>query len=522
MTTDRFNLSTLIDHHLDTGLSNKAALHSPHGTVSYGELYRSMCAMGRALRALGIQREQRVLLVLDDTPAFFTAFLGASRIGAIPVPINYQTSPERICFYAQDSYAQAAVIEADRYEELTPALQEAGVMVISTEPTGPDEGTLHMRDLIHSHEGELGAVPTHTEDPALWLYSSGSTGQPKAVVHLQQDITPVCRHYAGDVLGLTQDDVHLSTTKLFHAYGLGNSLLFPLWFGGTSVLLPGFPAPHLVLETIERARPTLLFSVPALYNAMPRSPGAGSRDMSSVRLCVSAAETLPAHVWERWHEVYGLTILDGVGSTEMLHIYCSNTERSLRPGSSGQAVPGYQIKLVDPDGGDMAGADSGEMFVRGGSMLAQYWHRADQTRSVLQGNWYRTGDRYRRDEDGFYWYEGRVDDMMKVSGLWVAPAAIETVLQQHPDVAQAAVVGVETDRLTRIKAFVVLRDGCQGNDALARYLRQWCKDRLASHQFPHLVEFAADLPKTSTGKVRRFALRAQETAKRDAPAAHAV
>ncbi|MEU2889620.1 benzoate-CoA ligase family protein [Streptomyces albidoflavus] len=522
MTTDRFNLSTLVDHHIDRGLSDKAALYSPHGPVSYGEVYRSMCAMGRALRTLGIQREQRVLLVLDDTPAFITAFLGAGRIGAVPVPINYRSSPEQVRFYAQDSYARAAVIEADRYEEIAPALQEAGVMVISTEPAGPDDGRLHMRDLIRGQEGELSAASTHAEDPALWLYSSGSTGQPKGVVHLQRDIAPACRHYAGDVLGVTQDDVHLSTTKLFHAYGLGNSLLFPLWFGGTSVLLPGFPAPHLVLETIERVRPTLLFSVPALYNAMPRSPGAGSRDLSSIRLCISAAESLPAHVWERWRDLYGLMILDGVGSTEMLHIYCSNTERALRPGSSGRAVPGYQIKLIDPDGDDVKVAGSGEMFVRGGSMLAQYWHRAEQTRSVLQGSWYRTGDHYRRDEDGYYWYEGRADDMMKVSGLWVAPVAIETALQQHPDVAEAAVVGVDTDRLTRIKAFIVLRDGCQGSDALARQLRQWCKDRLASHQFPHLVEFAAGLPKTPTGKIQRFALRSQETVKADAPAAHAV
>lgn len=523
MTSDRFNLTTLVDHHLNTGgLSDKAALYSPDGPVTYAELYRSMCAMGRALRALGIQREQRILLALDDTPAFFTAFLGAARIGAVPVPINNQTDPEQVRFYAQDSYAQAAVIDAGRYEELAPALQDAGVTAISTEPAGPDDGILNVQDLVRAHEGDLAAAPTHAEDPALWLYSSGSTGRPKGVVHLQRDLEPVCQQYAGQVLGVTQDDVHLSTTKLFHAYGLGNSLLFPLWFGGTSVLLPGFPAPHLVLETIERARPTLLFSVPALYNAMPRSPGARHRDMSSIRLCVSAAETLPAHVWQRWHDLYGLTILDGVGSTEMLHIYCSNTERALRPGSSGRAVPGYQIKLVDPDAGDVDGAGSGEMFVRGGSMLAQYWHRADQTRSVLQGNWYRTGDRYRRDEDGYYWYEGRADDMMKVSGLWVAPAAIETALQQHPDVSEAAVVGVDTDRLTRIKAFIVLRDGCQGTDALARHLRQWCKDRLSGHQFPHLVEFVADLPKTPTGKIQRFALRARETVKAQAPAAHAV
>ncbi|WP_037836211.1 benzoate-CoA ligase family protein [Streptomyces sp. NRRL F-5650] len=522
MTTDRFSLFTVIDHHLGTGLGDKAALRGPHGPVTYGELYRNMCAAGRALRALGVQREQRVLLVLDDTPAFFTAFLGAGRIGAVPVPVDYRTNPEQVRFYAQDSYARAAVVEADRYEVLAPVLREAGVTVISTEPAGPGDGILHLPGLLRAHEGELGAAPTHPEDPALWLYSSGSTGRPKGVVHLQRDIAPVCRHYAGDVLGVTGDDVHLSTTKLFHAYGLGNSLLFPLWFGGSSVLLPGFPAPHLVLETVERARPTLLFSVPALYNALPRSPGAASRDVSSLRLCVSAAETLPAHVWERWHDLYGLTILDGVGSTEMLHIYCSNTERALRPGSSGRAVPGYRIKLVDPDGAEVEGAGSGEMFVRGGSMLAQYWHRADQTRSALHGGWYRTGDRYHRDGDGFYWYEGRADDMMKVSGLWVAPAAIETALRQHPDVAEAAVVGVDTDRLTRIKAFVVLRDGCRGGDALARQLRQWCKDRLAAHQFPHLVEFTADLPKTPTGKIQRFALRAQETAKADVPPARAV
>ncbi|CAM5606607.1 2-aminobenzoate-CoA ligase OS=Streptomyces alboniger OX=132473 GN=CP975_27805 PE=4 SV=1 [Streptomyces alboniger] len=521
MCTHPLNLTTVLDRHLEAGLSARTALHTPCGPVTYEELHRRMCAMGRALRALGVQREQRVLLVLDDTPDFFTAFLGAVRIGAVPVPVDYRIDAAQARFYAQDSYARAAVVDTERFVDLASALGEAGATVISTGPTDADESTLHLRDLVRVHAGDLRAADTHAEDPALWLYSSGSTGRPKAAVHLHKDVPAVCRQYARQVLGVTHEDKHLSTTKLFHAYGLGNSLLFPLWFGGSAVLLPGFPAPHLVLEAIERWRPTLLFSVPALYNAMPRSPGADQRDMSSVRMCVSAAETLPAHVWQRWHDLYGLTILDGVGSTEMLHIYCSNTARALRPGASGRPVPGYAIKLVAPDGSEITGAGSGEMQVRGDSALAQYWNHAERTRHALQGTWYRTGDRYRRDEEGYYWYQGRADDMMKISGLWVAPAVIETALQQHPQVAEAAVVGVNTERLTRIKAFVVLREGVRGSDVLARQLRQWCKDRLDGQQFPHLVEFTDGLPKTATGKVRRFALRTPQSAGPDTPAAHA-
>ncbi|MEU7316277.1 benzoate-CoA ligase family protein [Streptomyces sp. NPDC007083] len=522
MTADHWNLSALVDRNLEAGLSDKAALLGPQGAVSYAELHRRMCAMGRALRGLGVEREQRVLLALDDSPAFFTAFLGAARIGAVPVPVplTSHTVAEQIRFYAADSYARAAVVEADRYGELAPALRETGVTVISGGPSEPAV-RLCLPDLIEAHDGALDPAATHSEDPALWLYSSGSTGSPKGVVHLQRDIAPVCRQYAGEVLGLTRDDVHLSTTKLFHAYGLGNSLLFPLWSGAASVLLPGFPAPHLVLESIERLRPTVLFSVPALYNAMPRSPEAGRRELGSLRLCVSAAETLPVHVWQRWRDLSGLDVLDGVGSTEMLHVYCSNSPRALRPGSSGKAVPGYRIRLVRPEGGEVEGPGSGEMYVQGGSMMDRYWHRADRTRSVLHGTWYRTGDRYRRDEDGYYWFEGRADDMLKVSGLWVAPTEIEAVLQQHPEVAEAGVVGVDTDRLTRIKAFIVLHHAERGSEELARQLRQWCKHRLPGHQFPHLVEFVAALPRTTTGKLQRFALRAREDTAADGGAGDA-
>ncbi|BCK72917.1 acetyl-CoA synthetase [Streptomyces libani subsp. rufus] len=401
MALDRFNISTLVDRNLDDGRGANTVFHctDPHGTkVTYDDLYQRMCAMGRTLRALGVRREERVLLALDDSPDFAVAFLGAIRIGAVPVPVNPRSRIGDFCFFAEDSYANVIVAEAGLSAALSAVLDGSGVTVIRTEGVEATRRTTHTLDtpsaagavlslpeLLAAHDGDLPPADTHREDPAFWLYSSGSTGRPKGVVHLQGGVAFTCRQYAGKVLGATHQDVHFSSTKLFHAYGLGNGLTFPLWFGGSSVLMRGRPTPEGVLDTAERFRPTLFFSVPTLYNTMLRTADADRRDLSSVRLCVSAAEPLPARTWHVWRDAYGLSILDGVGSTEMLHIYCSNTLGAEKPGSSGTAVPGYQIKLVD-DGRSLSTGASGEMHVRGESALSCYWHQGTAPRAPCKGS----------------------------------------------------------------------------------------------------------------------------------------
>ncbi|MFL6297100.1 MAG: benzoate-CoA ligase family protein, partial [Actinomycetes bacterium] len=327
----------------------------------------------------------------------------------------------------------------------------------------------------------------------------------KGVVHLQHDLPYTCQTYAAEVLGIGEDDRCFSTTKLFHAYGLGNSLSFPFWIGATSVQLYGRPAPDRVLDAVERHRPTLLFSVPTLYNAMLATPEAKGRDLSSVRLCVSAAESLPAEIWRRWHDTYGLVILDGIGSTEMLHIFCSNTTDRLRPGSSGVAVPGYDLKLLGDEGEPVPQGETGTLYVRGDSALAGYWRQHEKTKQTVLGDWTWTGDRYRQDADGFWWHQGRVDDMLKVAGLWVSPVEMEQALAEHPAVYECAVVQVLVDGLTRIKAVVVAPEADAGR--LTPELQAWCKQRLQRHEFPHIVEYTDELPKTTTGKIQRFKLR---------------
>ena len=416
-------------------------------------------AVGSYLRAVGVQREQRVLMVLDDSAAFHATFLGAMRIGAVPVPVNPMDRVDNHVYYLQDSYASVLVIEAallPSLEAMLAARPDLQVLIVG----GGVGGHARFDDVVSAGDSELrDPVRTHPDDMAFWLYSSGSTGRPKGVVHSHRDIGVTTDTYARHVLRIGADDVCFSTTKLFHAYGLGNSLSFPMSVGASAVLVRGRSAPGRIFETVEMRQPTLFFSVPALYAAMVRAPGAGDTDFSSIRACVSAAEPLPAAVLSRWTSITGVPILDGIGSTEMLHIYCSNTLDDLRPGTSGRPVPGYSLRVVDERGADVAVGEAGDMMVRGDSCASFYWHQREKTRHCMRGEWFYTGDRYVEDEDGCFVYQGRADDMIKAGGLWVSPADVEACLIQHPAVSEAAVIGVQIDDVSRIKAFVICPDG---------------------------------------------------------------
>jgi benzoate-CoA ligase len=506
---ERYNVSTILDRNLERGLAGKAAVRWAEGELSYGELFARVCAFARALRALGFRREERVLLVLDDTWAFPVAFLGAIRMGAVPIPVNPLLRPEEYRYFLEDSYARAVVADEGSLPRVAEALKGMeGVFLIAcgAEPPEGVEG-VRLEELLQAHAGEVPPADTHRDDMAFWLYSSGSTGKPKGVVHLQHDIPYTCETYAKHVLQIREEDVTFSASKLFHAYGLGNNLSFPYWVGATTVLLKGRPTPETILQTIARFRPSLFFTVPTLYNLILNHPEAGRYDLSSIRLCVSAAEPLPPEIWRRWKETFGLVILDGIGSTEMLHIYCSNTLDALKPGSSGKPVPGYELRILSPEGTPVPPGEAGDLWVRGDSALAFYWHQHEKTKRTLQGEWFHTGDRYRMDEEGFFWYEGRSDDMIKVKGLWVSPIEIENALMEHPAVREAAVVGVQVEGLARIKAFVILREGYTPGEALTRELQEWCKARLRPYQYPEFVAYVEDFPRTATGKVQRFKLR---------------
>ena len=492
---ERFNVAAdLLGRNLKQR-SEKIAIHHAGGEVTYGALHRLACGAAAALLDHGVRREERVLIVAYDSPGWVAAFLGAGMIGAVPVPVNplLQRS-EDYEHYVSDSLARVVVVDANTEEKLRPV----------------SPLVLHA-DQFQAGE-DVKVAETRRDDMAFWLYSSGSTGKPKAVVHLQHDIPYTCVTYAEQVLGIKESDTTFSTTGLFHAYGFGNNLSFPYWFGASTVLHAGRNTPQTVLDTIEKRRPTLFFSAPTLYNAILNFEGSKKRDLGSIRHCVAAAEALPAEVWRRWKEAFGLTIIDGVGSTEMLHIYCSNRVDDVRPGSSGKPVPGYELKILDPEGKPVEEGEAGDLYVKGDSALALYWAQHEKSKRSILGDWFFSGDRYRVDAEGYYWYEGRSDDMIKVSGLWVSPIEIESALLEHKAVAESAVVGVSVDGFTKIKAFVIARPDAATGDALVVELQEHCKSRLQRFQFPHIIEFVPELPKTVTGKIQRYKLREKESA----------
>ena len=508
-----YNASVIVDQNLEAGRAGKVAVYCGEEEVTYGELAGRIARFGHALKTeLGVGQEDRVLLVLNDTPSFPVAFFAAMRIGAVPIPVNTLLGADDYRFFVENSRARVVVAEEMYSGHISEATRDLDEPVLTVYANGRVDGALAFDDLLEGGEDELSPTATHRDDPAFWLYSSGSTGRPKGAVHLHHDINYTCETYARHVLEVTESDRCFSASKLFHAYGLGNGISFPYWAGASTVLYPGKPTPGVILETAQRYEPTLFFSVPTLYNAMVNYPDAGDYDLSSIRLCASAAEALPARVWRRWKETFGSIILDGIGSTEMLHIFVSNTPEALKPGSSGKPVPGYEAKILDEQDRPVEPGGAGYLSVRGDSAAAYYWRNHEKTRATMQGEWLFAGDWYRVDEDGFYWYEGRSDDMIKVGGLWVSPVEVEDALGNHEAVIEAAAVGVPVDDLTRVKAFVVLRDGYEGTEELTEGLQNWCKENLKRYQYPHIVEFIEELPKTVTGKIQRFKLREPETA----------
>jgi benzoate-CoA ligase family protein len=501
--TRRRNISLLLDHQVDQGRADRVAVVCGDERVTYGELLHRACRAAAALHDAGVRREERILLLLDDTPAFPATFLGAIRIGAVPVPVNPLYKPSDFRYFLEDSYARVVVADAAFAEKAAEAIDGLDGVRVYEPADLSDIGS-------GVDEAGLPAAATHEDDMAFWLYSSGSTGKPKGVVHRQADPAAVCETYGASVLALTDADVTYSTTKLYHAYGIGNGIFFPYWAGATTVLTPGRPNPEAIFSTVETHRPTAFFSVPTLYNALVNAEGAKGRDFSSVRICLSAAEPLPPEVFRRFEETWGLPILDGVGSTEMLHIYCSNTAEARKPGSSGRPVPGYELMIRGDDGSPVPVGEVGELLVKGDSALSGYWHHRDRTRRTLIGEYFATGDRYRLDEDGFYWYEGRADDMIKVGGLWVSPIEIENVLMEHPGVLEAGVVGVDVEGFMKIRAHVITRPDVtliNEGEALVTQLQEMCKERLQRYQYPHIVRFEKELPKTMTGKIQRYVLR---------------
>jgi len=506
MIPEKYNAATLIDDNLEAGRGEKTAIYFGDERITYNDLFNRVCATARALRALGVARENRVLLILGDTPAFPEAFFGAMRVGAVPVPINplYKASDYR--FFLEDSYARAVIIESAYLDKLSQALDGYDEEIIVIVADGAAPNACSMAELLAAHAGEAPAAGVHRDDMAFWLYSSGSTGRPKGVVHLHQDMPVICDTYARHVLRLTEDDVVLGRV-LFHAYGLGAALAFPFSRGASTVLAPGRPMPRAILDVVERYRPTAMFLVPTLYNAILNDEGAAARDLSSLRLCVSAAEPLAPETWRRWKDTFGQTILDGIGSTELLHIFCSNTPEEHRPGSSGKPVPGYELRILDDDGMPVAAGEAGNLFVKGASAAPFYWRQREKSRHTMRGDWTATGDRYRMDEDGFYWYEGRADDMLKVGGEWVSPIEIENALMEHPAVREAAVVGVHVEGVMRIRAVIITDSGQTPETSLKAELQEWCKTRLQRFQYPHIIDFVDELPKTASGKIQRFRLR---------------
>jgi len=503
-----------IDRHLTEGRGDAIAIECADRCISYSALSDKVNRLGSALRdELGVRPEERVVLLMVDSPEMVFSFFGAIKIGAVPIPVNTLWTAADYEYVLNDSRAGVIIVSASlrsRIAEVLPRCPSLRRVVVADADEDGDAAGLE--SLLQRASPHLTPERTSRDAPAFWLYSSGSTGRPKGCVHLQHDMVVCAETYARCVLGITPRDRCFSVARLFFAYGLGNAMYFPFSVGATSILSSGPTTPPAVYDLIERYRPTLFFSVPTHYAMMlaHRDPHR-EFDLSSIRLAVSAGEALPASVFSRFKERFNLEILDGIGSTEVLHIFISNRPGQIRPGSSGVLVPGYEAKLVDEKGALVPVGEIGNLLIHGDSTCAYYWNRHEQTKDTIAGHWIRTGDHYYQDEDGFFWFAGRSDDMLKVGGIWVSPIELEHTLLEHPAVEACGVTGrADHDGLIKPIAYVVAKVPNPGAD-LAGELQQFAVERLAAYKRPRWVEFLDSLPTTATGKLQRYKLRERAT-----------
>ncbi|MBX9648046.1 MAG: benzoate-CoA ligase family protein [Xanthobacteraceae bacterium] len=510
---ERYNASRILFDNLTHGHGERLALTGPGGAYSYAELCAKASQWGHGFQSLGLKRGDRILMFLDDTPTYPAAFFGAVRAGFVPLLINTLTPPDLLQFYLSDANAAVAVADAEFTSRFTAEAckdtpLQTLIVVNGTAGEHAVPKTLTSEQWLDGFATELAEADTHRDEMAFWMYSSGSTGRPKGIVHLQHDMAYSEHAFARHVLKLTPDDICFSVPKIFFAYGFGNAITFPFSVGAATLLLPGQPKPAAIFEAIGTYRPSVFFGLPTLYTSLTKADGAATADFSSLRMVLSAAEVLSSDVFNGWKTLTGLEIVEGLGSTEVLHIYLSNRPERKKPGAAGLRVPGYEIALRDKDGRDVGDDEEGILWVRGDSNTPLYWNRPDKSAETIRdGGWIYTGDRFVRDSDGFHFFRGRADDLIKISGQWVYPLEVELCLAEHPDIRECAVYAAELpDRRMTLKAVVVMNSDGFDEGNVTKRLQDYVKAKLLPYKYPREITFIAELPKTGTGKIDRQAV----------------
>jgi benzoate-CoA ligase family protein len=509
----QFNVAAhFVDGNVLEGRGGKVAIECGDERISYRQLLERTNRVGNALLRLGVNAEDRIALLLLDCPEFLYCFFGIIKIGAVAVPFNTLLQPHEYEYLLNDTRAQVLIVSESllAQTEHIPQDQLRYLREVLVVGKGQSRQGLRLRELMEAASSELEPAPTTRDDAAFWLYSSGSTGPSKGCIHLHHDMVVSSELYAKGILGMSEDDRCYSVARLFFAYGLGNAGYFPLHCGATTILNPARPTPASIYGNIERYRPTLFFSVPSNYAALlaHRREDGKEFDLCSIRHAISAGESLPAPLFERFKQRFGVEILDALGSTETLHMVISNRPGEVKPGSSGKIIPGFEAKIIDDHGQPVVQGEIGTLLVKADSTCIGYWNQHEKSKDTFEGHWFRTGDKYYQDVDGYFWYAGRTDDLFKVNGRWLSPAEVESALISHPAVREAAVVAREDDSgLTKPAAYVVVNSSYAAGDELARDLQDWVAQKNGHYKRPRWIEFLPELPKTATGKLQRFKLR---------------